>query len=115
MQHDMTEAMRACADACNACRVQCLVNAAHGAESGGVLAGAPHLQILLDCAALCAAAVDLLARGSTRHRELCRLCADACRACEASCRSMPEGSTVTRCTEVLRTCAEACETVAAVA
>jgi hypothetical protein len=113
MQHDMTEAMHRCVDACNACRVQCLVNVAHGAESGGALAGAPHLQALLDCAVLCTATVDLLARGSARHRELCRLCADVCRACEVSCRSMPEGSTVARCAEVFRTCAEACETVAA--
>jgi hypothetical protein len=113
MQHDMTQAMRDCVDACNACRVQCLVNVAHGAESGGALAAAQHLQVLLDCAALCTAAVDLLARGSTRHRELCRLCADVCRACEASCRGMPESSTPARCAEVFRACAEACESVAA--
>jgi hypothetical protein len=113
MQHDMTQTMHRCVEACNACRVQCLVNVAHGAESGGALAAATHLQALLDCAALCTATVDLLARGSARHRELCRLCADVCRACEVSCRGMPEGSTVARCAEVFRTCAEACETVAA--
>lgn len=113
MQHDMSAAMRACVDACQACRAQCLVTVAHGAESGGILAAAAHLQVLLDCAALCAVTVDLLARGSVRHRELCRVCADACRACEASCRQMPHGSTVARCAELCAACADACETVAA--
>lgn len=112
MQHDMTDAMRACVAACESCREQCLVTVAHAAESGGVLASAAHLQVLLDCAALCAATVDLVARGSARHRELCRLCAEVCRACEASCRSMPQGSTVARCAERCRACAAACAAAA---
>lgn len=111
MQHDMTEAMRAGVAASGACREQCLVTFAHAAESGGELAAAPHLQLLLDCAALCAVTTDLLARGSVRHRELSRLCAEVCRACEASCRSMPQGSTVQRCAEQCHACAEACEKV----
>lgn len=111
MQHDMTAAMRACVEACQACRAQCLVTIAHGAESGGALAAAPHLQALLDCAALCAVTVDLLARGSVRHRELCRVCAAICRACEASCRQMPPGSTVARCAELCAACAAACAAV----
>jgi hypothetical protein len=111
MQHDMSAAMRACAEACEACRIQCLITVAHGAESGGALSAAPHLQVLLDCAAVCAATVDLLARGSVRHQALCRVCEEVCRACEASCRSMPQGSTVAHCAELCRTCADACVAV----
>ena len=113
MQHDMSAAMRACADACDACRRQCLITVAHGVESGGVLAGAPHVQLLLDCASVCATTVDFLARGSARHAALCRLCAEICTACEESCRSMPQGSTVARCGELCRACAEACLRAAA--
>lgn len=115
MQHDMTAALRACVDACHACRTQCLVTVAHGAESGGALAAAPHMQVLLDCAVLCAATVDLLARGSVHHRDLCRVCADVCRACETSCRQMPHGSTVARCAELCAACANACAAVAGAA
>lgn len=112
MQHDMTAQMRACADACDACRRQCLILIAHGLESGGELASAPHLQAVMDCAAICAATADFLARGSARHAALCRLCADVCRACEASCRSMPQGSTVARCADLCDACEEACTAVA---
>lgn len=115
MQHDMSAAMRACVEACQSCRVQCLVTVAHGAESGGALAAPEHLQVLLDCATLCAATVDLLARGSVHHRELCRLSAAACRACETSCRQMPQGSTVARCAELSAACADACMVVVGVA
>jgi hypothetical protein len=112
MQHDMTAPMRACADACDACRRQCSMLIAHGLESGGELASAPHIQVVMDCAMLCAATADFLVRGSVRHRALCRLCADVCRACEASCRGMPTGSTVARCAELCHACAEACIAVA---
>lgn len=115
MQHDMTAQMRDCADACDACRRQCSILVAHGLESGGVLASAPHVQVVMDCVVICTATAELLARGSARHAAFCRLCADICRACESSCLSMPQGSTVARCAELSHACAEACSALAAAA
>ena len=112
MRHDMSVEMRACRDACNVCRDACLLTLAHSIESGGALAEAEHLEMLLDCATICDPAASFLTRGSVRHADVCRACARICRDCEASCRRMPAGTTVRDCAEACRICAEACERLA---
>lgn len=113
MRHDMTAGMRACLEACNACRDACLVTVAHCIEKGGPHAEARHLETLLDCVAICATAAEFLARGSERHGRVCGVCASVCRDCEASCRAIADGSTLRACAEACARCAEACERMAA--
>ena len=115
MRHDMSAAMRACLEACNACRDVCLVTLAHCIEKGGALAEARHLETLIDCAAVCETAGSFLARGSERHARVCGVCASACRDCEASCNALADGSTLRRCAEVCARCAESCERMATMA
>ena len=115
MRHDMSAEMRACLEACNACRDNCLVTLAHCIEKGGPLSEPRHLETLLDCAASCETAGSFLARGSERHGRVCGVCATICRDCEASCRNMADGGTLRRCAEACARCAETCERMAAMA
>lgn len=39
----------------------------------------------LDCADICTATMNALARGSKYHGDFCRLCAHICRTCAAAC------------------------------
>ena len=79
MRHNMSAEMRACLEACNACRDQCLVTLAHCIEKGGPHAEARHLETLLDCVEICETAGSFLARGSERHNRICGACAPVCR------------------------------------
>ena len=115
MRHDMSAEMRACLEACNACRDQCLVTLAHCIEKGGAHADARHLESLLDCVEICETAGSFLARGSERHNRICGACAIICRDCEASCRSVADGETLKQCAEACAKCAETCERMATLA
>jgi hypothetical protein len=109
--HPMNETMQACIDACQQCHVSCLSMATgHCLEMGGAHAAPDHIKLMLDCAQICAVAVDFMARGSEHHAHICRECAEICRACEASCRAL-DG--MDECAEACRRCAEECEKMAA--
>lgn len=112
MQHDMSPAMRACVEACTACRDACLVAVAHSVERGGPLAAPAHVAVLLDSATLCETTASFLLRGSPRHGRVCAVCASVCRDCEASCRQIGQGETLRRCAEACARCAQACEPLA---
>ena len=43
------------------------------------------IPVNLDCADICAATLNALARGSAHHGDFCALCAHVCRACAAKC------------------------------
>lgn len=111
MQHDMTPAMRACVDACTACRDACLVAVAHSVESGGLLAAPAHVAVLLDAASLYETTAAFLLRVSPRHGRECTVCASVCRDCEASCRPFTDGGTLRRCADACAACAAACDRV----
>jgi hypothetical protein len=105
--------MAACLDACATCEIACrsCADACMGEREVSILRRCIRLD--LDCAALCAATIDVGSRlyeadGSVQivlvelcaracglcaaecerhaHHEHCRACAEACRACEAACR-----------------------------
>ena len=44
-----------------------------------------HLRLMLDCAAVCAVAADLMAHKSQFHTRFCALCAEVCETCAKDC------------------------------
>jgi hypothetical protein len=111
----LTAEMRECLDNCNDCRAACLETVAHCLALGGHHASPAHIQLLLDCAEICATSAGFLARGSERHAETCDVCAEICDACAESCESMGAGDeTMTRCAAACRQCADSCRKMAGV-
>ncbi len=62
----------------------------------------------LDCADICAATINALARRSVHHGDFCALCAHLCRACAAEC-AKHEHEHCLRCKEACERCAQACD------
>jgi len=107
----MDPAMKDCMEACHECHVTCLSMAMnHCLEVGGAHAEPRHMKIMMDCAQICAVALDFMARGSEHHRHICRECAEICRACAAGCEQL-DG--MEECVAACRRCADACEKMAA--
>ena len=71
--------MQACIDLCHRCETICLSMAANYClERGGAHAAPAHIRLMLDCAQICAATADFMARKSAHHAHICRVCADVC-------------------------------------
>ena len=93
------------------CHRICLETITHCMNMGGEHADPKHLQLLMDCAKICALSVDFMARGSDFHKEICRICADICEACAESCEAL-DGEEMQRCADACRKCAEECRAMA---
>lgn len=70
-----------CIDACAAAIQACQACAAADIRDGG----RDCALINLDCADICTATMNALARNSEHHGDYCALCAHICRACAATC------------------------------
>lgn len=112
MQH-MDEKMRDCAQTCARCRAVCLETIAYCLGKGGPHADPAHLQLLMDCAEICATSSGFLSRASTQHAETCAACAVICDACAESCEAMGSDAQMTKCAKACRDCAESCRTMSA--
>lgn len=107
MKRDMLDCIRACYDS----HSMCLSLAAnHCPQLGGRYAESQHMQLMLSCAEICQSAVNLMAIGSDRHRDLCRLCAEYCRECARECERLGD---MNDCVAACLRCAESCERMAA--
>lgn len=105
---EMTE-MRSCARACHECQDACLGLVVHCLQRGGEHAASGHINLLLDCVAICDASHDLLHRGSEQHHATCRACAEICEACAQDCERLgKDDEAMIRCAEACRRCAEEC-------
>lgn len=92
------------------CHKTCLGMAmTHCLEMGGEHARPQHIRLMLDCAQICAATADFLARKSQFHTRLCALCADICDTCGADCQKIGD---MRPCVEACRACATACREAA---
>ncbi|MBI3281623.1 MAG: four-helix bundle copper-binding protein [Acidobacteria bacterium] len=115
MPHDrqITRQMRDCIQECLDCHAICVETIAHCLGLGGEHASPDHIALLEDCAQICQTSADFMLRGSERHTETCRVCADICERCAQDCERMARGDeTMTRCAEVCRRCAESCSSIA---
>jgi hypothetical protein len=104
--------LEACADTCTQCAKVCLKTFyTHCLEAGGEHVRREHVQLMTDCIMICKLAANFLMRGSERHVETCRLCAEICRACAADCETMPG---MEECARTCRQCADSCASMAQV-
>jgi hypothetical protein len=100
-----------CIDACLACHKPCLGMAmTHCLEAGGEHISPQHFRLMVDCAAICATAADLMSHKSQFHKQMCGLCAEVCDTCADDCERL-DG--MEACVEACRTCAARCREMAA--
>ena len=105
--------LQQCLDDCSSCAAVCTHTAHHCLTLGGPHAAPDHQRLMHDCAALCTAAVSLMARQSDHAPDLCRLCATLCTACADDCERL--GATepaMQHCAQVCRRCAQSCHHMA---
>jgi hypothetical protein len=74
-------------------------------ETGGEHTKPQHARLMMDCAAMCQLAADLMAHKSQFHRRACALCAEICEACARDCEPM-DG--MEECVAACRACAQSC-------
>ncbi|MEO8268873.1 MAG: four-helix bundle copper-binding protein, partial [Aureliella sp.] len=66
------------------------------------------LSTCLDCADICAAASQVVARGGPFAKLICAACADACQKCAAACEKFPADEHMAKCAAECRQCEAAC-------
>jgi hypothetical protein len=103
-QH-LTQAVRDCIAACQACEVACNDCFAHMATQGS---DNDCPRCCIDCAALCRLTVDALSRNSGFAHDIARLCARACEWCAQNCGAHAGMAHCQACAEACRACAQAC-------
>lgn len=73
--------LHACIEACEEA-----IHASQACAAADIREGNGHCALInLDCADICTATMNALARGSEHHGDFCRLCAHICRTCAAAC------------------------------
>ncbi|KTC66385.1 putative cysteine-rich protein yhjQ (plasmid) [Legionella adelaidensis] len=101
-----------CIKACQDCASEC-EHCATACTQEDNCKGLSHcITLNRDCAAICALAAEMMARGSPFSKEICALCAKICRACGDECNKHQHMKHCKRCAEACYKCAEECEKVA---
>jgi len=91
--------------ACEQCLTSCL-------NEPDVQARVACIQLLRDCAEICAMASRYMAWNSAYAKQVCALCANLCEACAAECAKFQDAH-CQACAEVCRKCAAECRKMAA--
>ena len=99
-ENDLQACIEACEEAIHACQACAAADIREGGDANCAL-------INLDCADICSATMNALARGSEHHGDFCMLCAHICRACAAAC--APHADKHAHCAACKAAC-EACAT-----
>jgi len=71
------------------------------------------IQADMECAAICYASAQLMSLGSTKAKEICRLCADICEACGGECARHTHSTHCQECAKACKECADECRKMAA--
>jgi hypothetical protein len=108
-EHD--EVMQACAKACSDCQRACDSCATHCTHmlSEGRKEHLATAMSCRDCATICAAAAQIVARGGPHSLLICECCAAACDQCGAACEKFPDDKHMQACAEECRKCEKACK------
>lgn len=101
--------MERCAHACHECQDLCLGLINHCLERGDDHARPEHINMLLDCIAICQASHNVLHRHSRMHASTCRACAEICFACGNDCERLGDDDRMLRCAQACYRCGELCE------
>ena len=110
----MDQKIQNCIDLSNACAAACTYCAGACLKETDVKMLAKCINLDLQCAAICNAAVTLMSLDSDYAKELCRVCAKVCNDCAQECEEHAKmGMEHCRmCAEACRKCTEACEGMA---
>jgi hypothetical protein len=113
--HDHGGMNEACAKACSDCQRECESCAAHCAKQleGGKKDHSTTLATCLDCAAFCASAASIVARGGPFAALICKACVDACAMCGKECEKFPDDKHMKECAAECRKCEKACKDMVA--
>ncbi|WP_187264673.1 four-helix bundle copper-binding protein [Pontibacter beigongshangensis] len=101
MNKDLIRTLAECAAACNHCSVACL-------QEEDIKMMVACIRLDMDCAKICLAAQDYVARDSRYAREILQQCAKICRDCGEEC-DKHKAEHCKICAEACFRCAEACE------
>lgn len=108
--NQFSQTTRSCVEQCLRCHETCLGAAmTECLETGGDHIRPQHFRLIMDCAAICQLAADLMAHKSQFHRQACALCAEICEVCARDCEGLPS---MEECTAICRSCAAACRQMA---
>lgn len=113
MLHQLNDEMRQCLKNCSDCHTVCQETISYCLGLGGPHAEAGHIGLLLDCAQICAASADFLARNSSFHGQTCGVCASICEQCADNCGRFGDDKVMQQCAQSCRHCAESCKRMAA--
>jgi hypothetical protein len=69
------------------------------------------LQTCQDCADICSAAAQIVARQGVFSSLICESCAEACSRCATACEKVPSDKHMARCAKECRDCEKACRTM----
>jgi hypothetical protein len=100
-----------CSKACSACQLECDSCAHHC----GVLMSEGHkdhvatLRSCLDCADICSAAAQIVARQGVFDKLICEPCAEDCAKCAAECEKHASDPIMADCAKACRACEKACK------
>jgi hypothetical protein len=102
-----------CIEMCQECARACAAMIPYCLRQGGLHAELAHIQLLLDCTAVCTLAGGFLMRGSAQHSITCEACARICDCCAESCEKFAGDAEMRRCAGVCRECADSCRRMTA--
>jgi len=109
MEH--SEMMQACAKACSDCQRACDLCGTHCAHllTEGKKEHLATLRSCQDCATVCTAAAQIVARGGPVSVLICECCAKACDTCGTACERFPDDKHMKACAEECRKCEKSCQ------
>jgi hypothetical protein len=104
-----------CAKACSDCQLACDSCSAHCLSllAVGKTQHAKTMQLCNDCAAICAASAQIVARHGPLTNVICTACADACNQCAVACEAMKDDAHMKHCAAECRRCEKACRNMTA--
>jgi hypothetical protein len=86
----------------------CATHCAHRLHEGRK----EHLTTLMtcqDCATVCSAAAQIVARGGPHSGPICECCAKVCDLCGTACEKFPDDEHMKACADECRKCEKACK------
>jgi hypothetical protein len=102
--------MQSCAKACSDCQRACDTCATHCAHMLNE-SKKDHLTTLTtcrDCATVCSAASQIVARSGPCSTAICTACAESCSSCAKACEAFSDDAQMKSCAEECRKCEKAC-------
>jgi hypothetical protein len=105
--------MMSCAKACSDCQRACDMCSAHCVAmlTEGKTQHTKTMQLCNDCATVCAASAQIVARHGPLLNVICTACADACNQCAKACETEKDDAHMKHCAEQCRLCEKACRTM----